>query len=89
MMSNRIDSTTSVLVNMFLNCRASDNTIIEYSQKKHKMCNKCKLIDTDENYKIFQFEFDSEKLQYKFGVECAPMKGVQKITEITFIGFCE
>lgn len=88
-MCNRIDSTTSVLINMFLNCRASDQTIIEYSQKKHKMCNKCKLVESTEKYKIFQFEFDSEILQYKFEIECEPMKGVQKITDIIFIGFCE
>lgn len=88
-MCNRVDSTTSVLVNMFLNCRASDQTIIDYSQRKHKMCKQCKLVDSEENYKIFQFEFDSEILQYKFEIESEPLKGAQKVKDIIFIGFCE
>ena len=40
-MCNRIDSTTDLLKRMFLNCRASNPTIIEYSENKKecKMCN--------------------------------------------------
>lgn len=89
-MCNRIDSTTELLKRMFLHCRASDNTIIYKSDSDDcRMCNKCKLIERDENYAVFQFEFHSECLQYKFDFEVEPLKGIQKIIDITFIGFCE
>lgn len=90
-MCNRIDSTTDLLKRMFLNCRASNPTIIEYSDSKKecKMCNKCKLIEDEANYAIFQFEFDCECLQYKFDFKREPMQGIQLITDITFIGFCD
>ena len=47
------------------------------------------LIDTEENFKVFQFDFDTEKLNYKFDLEIKPMGGIQKITDIVFIGFCD
>jgi hypothetical protein len=88
-MCNRIDSTTTLLKKMFLHCMVSDKTLIDYAQNKHKMCNKCTLIDTEENFKVFQFDFDTEKLNYKFDLEIKPMGGIQKITDIVFIGFCD
>ena len=53
------------------------------------MCNKCTLIDTEENFKVFQFDFDTEKLNYKFDLEIKPMGGIQKVIDIVFIGFCD
>lgn len=88
-MCNRIDSTTSLLISMFKNCTASNETIINYSQNKHKMCNKCKLIEEENNFSIFQFDFDCESLQYKFDFEKKPLGGIQRVIEITFIGFNE
>lgn len=88
-MCNRIDSTTELLRRMFLNCAASNETIMRYSDTKHKMCNKCNLIEEGDNYSIFVFEFDTESLQYKFDINKTPLGGIQRITNITFIGFNE
>lgn len=90
-MCNRIDSTTELLKRMFLNCAASNETIMRYSDNRHdtKMCNKCNLIEEGDNYSIFVFEFDAEVLQYKFEINKIPLGGIQRITNITFIGFNE
>ena len=44
-MCNRIDSTTLLLQTMFLNCFANAKQVMEISEVKHKMCNKCVLVD--------------------------------------------
>ena len=47
------------------------------------------VIDIEDNFKVFQFDFDTEKLNYKFDLEIKPMGGIQKVTDIVFIGFCD
>lgn len=87
-MGTRIDSTTKLIRDMFLYCRASNHSIMRKSDTDNcKMCNKCKLIEDEENYAIFAFEFDTETLQYKFDFRREQMKGVQLVVGITFIGF--
>lgn len=92
MMCNRIDSTTELLKRMFLWCRASNETIINYSEtdiKSCKMCNTCRIIEQGENYTIFEFSFETEALMYKFDFKKEPLKGQQQVVGITFIGFNE
>lgn len=91
-MCNRIDSTTELLKRMFLWCRASNETIVNYSStdvKTCKMCNSCRIIEKGDNYTIFEFSFDTEALMYKFVFKQEPLKGQQQIVDITFIGFNE
>ena len=89
-MGTRTDSTTKLLRDMFLWCRASNESIIRKADTDDcKMCNKCVLIEDNRNYVIFMFKFDTEALQYKFDVRRELMKGVQLIENITFIGFCD
>lgn len=91
-MYNRIDSTTELLKRMFLWCRASNETIVRYSEtdvKSCKMCNNCKIIEQEENYTIFEFGFENERLMYKFDFKKEPLRGQQQVVGITFIGFNE
>ena len=88
-MGTRTDSTTTLLNNMFLNCKASPTTIAHYAETKHKMCNSCKVIEKNETDATFAFEFDSETLMYQFDFINTPMNGSPLVKKITFLGFCE
>ena len=88
-MGTRIDSTTTLLQNMFLNCNVSPTTIMHYADSKHKMCNKCKIIDETNADATFIFEFDTETLIYKFNFIKTPLSGIPLIKKIEFLGFAE
>lgn len=90
-MCNRIDSTTSLLKAMFLNCGCSCSRAKELCDYKAetKMCNEATILEECNEYFIMQIAFDMEVLQYKFVVEKKPMGGVQQIKDIIFIGFNE
>lgn len=87
-MCNRIDSITKLLRDMFLWCHASNNTIIRCADtEKCRMCDKCILIDENEDKSIFMFCFETEKLLYEFQFKRNELGGIQQIINITFIGF--
>lgn len=89
-MCNRIDSTTKLLKDMFLWCRASNNTIIRCADsEKCRMCDKCVLMEEHEDTTIFMFCFEAEKLLYEFKFKREQLGGIQQIVGINFIGFNE
>lgn len=88
-MGTRIDGTTTQLKRMFLNCCANSLQLCENLVDKFGVCDKCVIIEETENYKIIQLEYETEKLQYKFDYQMSVLLKQPKVTNITFIGFCE